>query len=74
MRFVVVPRAIDGGRRSAYEVIDLDAKGDARTRADRCRIGTYTDEHLARALATVLDGAAAVLDAEVAALDAAEPF
>lgn len=73
-RFIAVPKPASGGRLTLWEVIDTAPKGTEQERADRCRIGAYASEHFARALATVLDGAGAVLDAELHALDSAEPF
>ena len=73
-RFIVAPKPAGGGGRTLYEVIDTDPKGDAREQADRCRLGAYLDGHFAHALAAILSGAGAVLDAEVSRRYAQEPF
>lgn len=66
-RFIVVPKV--HGRSTSYEVIDRNAD-----KPYRHRLGYVDDEHAARAVAEVLNGAAAVYTATLAALDQDSPF
>lgn len=74
--FIVVPRPVNNGRHTAYDVIDTAAYDPTATNPQRGRskIGTYDDEHQARAVVDVMNGAEKVYRATLAALAKAEAF
>lgn len=74
--FIVVPKPINNGRATVYEVIDTAAYDPTAVNPTRTRsrIGHYDDEHQARAVADVLNGAEKVYRATLDALAKAEAF